>query len=303
MPIGVDYGGTKIEAIALSDTGEELARRRVPTPRHDYAGSIEAVATLVKDVSAQSGLTDSPVGMGIPGAVAPDGRVFNGNSTWLIGQPLAADLTTRLNRPVRVANDANCFVLSEARDGAGQGADVVFGAILGTGVGGGLVVHGRMIEGASGMGGEWGHSPLPVADLSEFPGPECFCGRRGCVEQWLAGPGLEADYARDCGLTPGTGPRVPEIVERARAGEDQAEAALQRHRRRLARALATVVNTLDPDVIVLGGGVSNLPGLAEELSELMRPHVYSTYSNTAVRRAVYGDSSGVRGAAHIAMGA
>ncbi|RED13313.1 ROK family protein [Pontivivens insulae] len=299
MPIGVDYGGTKIEGIVLDEDGTELTRKRVPTPRHDYAGSLDAIVSLVQDIEAEVGRSGEPVGLGIPGAVAPDGRVFNGNSTWLIGQPLGAELSARLDRTVRVANDANCFVLSEAIDGAGRGADIVFGAILGTGVGGGLAVHGRMVNGASGMAGEWGHSPLPISDPSEFPGPECFCGRKGCIEQWLAGPGLEADYARDCGMTPGTGPRVPEIVSRAQSGEDQAEAALQRHRRRLARALATVVNTLDPDVIVLGGGVSNLPGLAEELPELMRPHVYSTHFATRVTKAVFGDSSGVRGAARI----
>ena len=300
MPIGVDYGGTKIEAIAISPDGQELCRRRVATPRHDYPASLDAIVGLVGEVRAQSGLAAEPVGIGIPGAVGTDGRVFNGNSTWLIGQPLGADLAARLGCGVRVANDANCFVLSEAVDGAGRGARIVFGAILGTGVGGGLVIDGAMVEGASGMAGEWGHSPLPIGDIEEFPGPECFCGRRGCVEQWLAGPGLEADYARDCAIPVGAGPRVQEIVARAQGGEAQAEAAIQRHRRRLARALATVVNVLDPDVIVLGGGVSNLPGLAEELPELMRPHIYSTHSAVAVRRAVYGDSSGVRGAARIA---
>ncbi|WP_316013080.1 ROK family protein [Roseobacter sp. HKCCA0434] len=300
MPIGVDYGGTKIEAIAIAEDGEELSRRRVATPRHDYPGSITAITKLVSEVRELSGLHEAPVGIGIPGAVAGDGRVFNGNSTWLIGQPLAQDLSQAMGCEVSVANDANCFVLSEAIDGAGRGAGIVFGAILGTGVGGGLVVEGRMVAGASGMAGEWGHSPLPIGDLSEYPGPECFCGRRGCIEQWLSGPGLEADYARDCGLTPGTGPRVQEIVARAQGGEDQAENAIQRHRRRLARALAGVVNVIDPDVIILGGGVSNLPGLAEELPELMRPHVYSTHSVATVRRAVFGDSSGVRGAARIA---
>ncbi|SOH93650.1 fructokinase [Monaibacterium marinum] len=302
MPIGVDYGGTKIEAIAIAPDGRELCRRRVATPRHDYSGSLDAIARIVAEVRELSGLHDEPVGIGIPGAVDADGRVFNGNSTWLVGQPLAADLQERMGCVVRVANDANCFVLSEAIDGAGRGAKIVFGAILGTGVGGGLVINGTMVEGASGMAGEWGHSPMPIGDIGEFPGPQCFCGQHGCVEQWLAGPGLEADYARDCAIPSGTGPRVQEIVARAQQGEAQAEAALQRHRRRLARALASVVNVLDPDVIVLGGGVSNLPGLAEELPELMRPYIYSTHSAVTVRRAVYGDSSGVRGAARIADG-
>jgi len=274
----------------------------VATPRHDYTGSLTAIVDIVAEVRKLSGLHDEPVGIGIPGAVGADGKVFNGNSTWLIGQELASDLQARMGCVVRVANDANCFVLSEAIDGAGRGAKIVFGAILGTGVGGGLVINGQIVEGASGMAGEWGHSPLPIGDLEEFPGPECFCGRRGCVEQWLAGPGLEADYARDCAIPLGTGPRVQDIVARAQDGEPQAEAALQRHRRRLARALASVVNVLDPDVIVLGGGVSNLPGLAEELPELMRPHIYSTHSAVVVRRAVYGDSSGVRGAARISGG-
>jgi len=302
MPIGVDYGGTKIEAIAIAPDGQELSRRRIATPRHDYAGSLTAIARIVAEVKELSGLHAEPVGIGIPGAVGADGKVFNGNSTWLIGRELASDLQGLMGCVVQVANDANCFVLSEAIDGAGRGAKIVFGAILGTGVGGGLVIDGNMVEGASGMAGEWGHSPLPIGDVEEFPGPECFCGRRGCVEQWLSGPGLEADYARDCAIPVGTGPRVQEILALAQEGEAQAESALLRHRRRLARALAGVVNVLDPDVIVLGGGVSNLPGLAEELPELMRPHVYSTHTNVVVRRAIFGDSSGVRGAARIARG-
>ncbi|MBB5514944.1 fructokinase [Rubricella aquisinus] len=302
MPVGVDYGGTKIEAIVLSEAGEELARKRVPTPRHDYDGSVAAIAGLVRAVEEEAGVAPGPIGVGIPGAVGPDGRVFNGNSTWLIGKPLGADLSAVLDRKVTVVNDANCFVLSEAIDGAGAGAPVVFGAILGTGVGGALVVNGRIVNGNSGMAGEWGHSPLPIADpATEFPGPRCFCGRYGCIEQWVAGPALEADYARDCGLTEGQGPRVPDIVERAMRNEPQAENALRRHRERLARSLATVVNVVDPDVIVLGGGVSNLPGLAAELAETMRPHVYSTQSSVRILPAKFGDSSGVRGAARVSQ--
>lgn len=301
MAVGIDYGGTKIEAIVLDEQGAVLARKRVPTPRHDYAASIVAIRDLVFDVEAEAGVAPGPVGLGIPGAVAPDGLVFNGNSTWLIGRPLGADLTAALGRPVIVANDANCFVLSEAVDGAAAGKEVVFGAILGTGVGGALVVGGRIVSGNSGMAGEWGHSPLPIArPETEFPGPACFCGRFGCIEQWLSGPGIEADYARDTGTTEGQGPRVPDIVQRAQAGEEQAEAALQRHRDRLARSLACVVNVIDPDAIVLGGGVSNLPGLAEELSTMMRPYMYSQKSTVEVLLARYGDSSGVRGAARVA---
>ncbi|MEL6598946.1 MAG: ROK family protein [Pseudomonadota bacterium] len=299
MPVGVDYGGTKIEAIVLSDAGEALARQRVPTPRGDYPGSISAIADLVRQVEAEAGTAPQPLGIGIPGAVGPDGRVFNGNSTWLIGQPLAEDLGAALARPVIAGNDANCFVLSEAIDGAGAGAATVFGAILGTGVGGAIVVNGRIVNGNSGMAGEWGHSQLPIADPDEFPGPDCFCGRKGCVEQWLAGPGLEADYARSAGLEPGTGPRVPEIVARSQAGEAKATTAITRHRDRLGRALASVVNVLDPDVIVLGGGVSNLPRLAENLPDTMRPYMYSQKSTVRVVRARFGDSSGVRGAARL----
>ncbi|MGB0497661.1 MAG: ROK family protein [Rubricella sp.] len=304
MAVGVDYGGTKIEAIVLDGAGAELARQRVATPRHDYEGSLQAISELVLAVEAKAGVAPGPVGIGIPGAIGPDGRVFNGNSTWLIGNALGPDLTERLGRPVLVENDANCFVLSEAADGAAAGAGVVFGAILGTGVGGAIVIDGKIVSGASGMAGEWGHSPLPIADPdTEFPGPACFCGRHGCIEKWLAGPGLEADYARDMGLTPGQGPRVPQIVEMAQAGDEGAEAALERHAARLARALATVVNVLDPHVIVLGGGVSNLPGLADEMAERLRPIIYSTKSDLRVVRAMHGDSSGVRGAAKLAMGA
>ncbi|MEL6677113.1 MAG: ROK family protein [Pseudomonadota bacterium] len=300
MPVGVDYGGTKIEAIVLSDDGEVLAKQRVPTPRGDYDGSVRAIADLVAKVEAEAGTDPQPMGIGIPGAVGPDGRVFNGNSTWLIGKPLAQDLTEALDRPVIAGNDANCFVLSEAIDGAGAGAAVVFGAILGTGVGGALVVNGRIVNGNSGMAGEWGHSPLPIARIEEFPGPQCFCGRRGCIEQWLAGPAIEADYARQAGHASSEGPRVPEILNRAKEGEARAMEALSLHRDRLGRSLATVVNLLDPDVIVLGGGVSNLPGLAEDLPEAMRPYIYSEHSAVRVVRAQFGDSSGVRGAARLA---
>ena len=302
MVIGVDYGGTKIEAIVLTPTGEALGRRRVPTPRGDYQGSLDAIKSLVEGLEAEFHLAPSPMGIGTPGAVGADGHIYHGNSTWLIGKPLRADLESRLGRTVRVANDANCFALSEAIDGAGAGHRIVFAAIIGTGVGGALVVDGKIINGNSGMAGEWGHSRLPIADpAAEWPGPQCFCGRKGCVETWVAGPGLEADHARRIGVQSGSGPRVPAILEAADAGDQHAQTTLKLHLQRLARSLASVVNVLDPHVIVLGGGVSNLPGLAKGLRSAMQPHLYSSDSTVTVKRATFGDSSGVRGAARMAL--
>lgn len=299
MAVGVDYGGTKIEAIVLDTAGVELGRRRVPTPRNDYEGSIVAIKELVQGLEADLGVEPSAMGIGTPGAVGADGRVAEGNSTWLIGQPLGADLSAALSRPVRVANDGNCLALSEAIDGAGAGHRVVFTAIIGTGVGGGLVIDQKLVEGNSGMTGEWGHSPLPIADpATEFPGPQCFCGRRGCIETWIAGPGLEADYARQTGQT---GTRVPQMVALAQDGDAQARQTLKLHLQRSARALATVVNVIDPDVVVLGGGISNLPNFAEDLNREIKAHLYSSLSTVKIVRAKFGDSSGVRGAARLAM--
>jgi fructokinase len=297
MRIGIDLGGTKIEGIALRDDGEAVSRRRVATPR-SYAGTLDAIVALVAALEQDSGTTGT-VGIGIPGAVTPaTGLVKNANSVWLIGQPLTRDLAQRLAREVRVANDADCFALSEATDGAAAGADSVFGVILGTGVGGGIVINGRCLAGPNQIVGEWGHNPLPWLTPEEYPGPHCYCGKHGCIETWLSGPGFERDYA-----THGESGRLDspmggrEIVAAALAGDARARAALDRYHDRLARALATIINVLDPEVIVLGGGMSNITGLAESVSERLPAWVFSDRVETRVVRHRHGDSSGVRGAA------
>ena len=297
MRIVIDLGGTKIEAIALSPAGQEIGRLRVTTPR-DYAGSLDAIATLVRELERAAGAAGT-VGVGIPGTVVPrTGLVKNANSTWLNGRPLARDLEGRLGRPVRVMNDANCFALSEASDGAAAGAEVVFGVILGTGVGGGIVVDGRCLSGANLIAGEWGHNPLPWRTPDEQPGPPCYCGQRGCVETWLSGPGFERDHAEHSGVTLSG----REIVGAAASGDPGATATLARYHDRLSRALASLINVLDPDVIVLGGGMSNIVGLPEAASALLPRHVFAVGARsdpvaTRVVRAAHGDSSGVRGAA------
>ena len=289
MRIGVDVGGTKIEAIALLDDGREIGRRRVPTPRGDYEATLDAIADLVSGLEGTSGARGS-VGVGIPGAISPaTGLVKNANSTWLIGRPLAADLPRKLDRPIRFENDANCFALSEATDGAAAGAGGVFGVILGTGVGGGFVIDGRVIVGANAIAGEWGHNPLPAPTDEERPGPACYCGRRGCIETFLSGPGLTADYD---GAT-----AADAIVRRASAGDAAAEMAMRRYEERLARALASVINVLDPDAIVLGGGLSNVERLYASVPALWTAHVFSDRVATKLVCAKHGDSSGVRGAA------
>jgi fructokinase len=280
MRIGVDLGGTKIEALAL-EGAREVRRRRVPTPRGDYGATIAAVAALVREMG------EGTVGVGIPGALSRvTGLVKNANSTWLTGRPLKQDLETALQREVRLENDANCFSLSEALDGAGQGAEVVFGVILGTGVGGGVVVHGRVLTGPNAIAGEWGHNPLPATTPQDLPLPACYCGRVGCIETYLSGPGLAADHLRLMGesLNP------EEIV--ALQGE-----SLRRYEERLARALASVINVLDPDVIVLGGGMSNVERLYTEVPRLWSKHVFSDHVATRLVRNAHGDSGGVRGAA------
>lgn len=290
MRIGVDLGGTKIEVAALDDEGTLRLRRRAPTPQGDYRGTVAAVADLVRAAEAELSLDGATVGVGIPGAISPaTGRVKNANSTWLIGERLDHDLARALGRPVRVANDANCFALSEATDGAGRGAAVVFGVILGTGVGGGVVVHGRALVGANAIAGEWGHGPLPWPRPDEPPGPPCYCGRRGCVETFLAGPAL--------GREAGAGRSGADASARADAGDPLATAALDRYVERLARALAGVINVLDPDVIVLGGGVSNVDRLYEDVPRRWGEHVFSDHVATRLVKNVHGDSSGVRGAA------
>ena len=293
MRIGIDLGGTKIEAIALDDAGRESLRRRVATPRDDYAGTVEAVAGLVESFEKESAERGS-VGVGMPGAVSPaTGLVKNANSTWLNGRRLHEDLETRLRRPLRLANDANCFALSEAVDGAAAGAPVVFGVILGTGVGGGLVVHGRVLAGANAIAGEWGHNPLPAPQDGERPGPDCYCGRKGCIETFLSGPGLAADHHRATGAAR-TG---EDVVAAAGAGDPAALATLARYAERLARGLAGVINVVDPDTIVLGGGLSRIARLYEEVPRLWARHVFSDQVDTRLLPPMHGDSSGVRGAA------
>ncbi|MEM9047851.1 MAG: ROK family protein [Pseudomonadota bacterium] len=299
MGLGVDLGGTKIEAVYLDAQGREHGRQRVATPRHDYDGTVRAVADLVRAVEKTAGLSDFPVGVGIPGSISPHtGFVRNANSVWLIGRPFDRDLAEALARPVRVENDANCFALSEAFDGAAAGAASVFGVILGTGVGGGVVIDGRIVTGANGIAGEWGHIPLAAATPEELNGPLCYCGRRGCLEVWLAGPALAADFARATGAGD-AGPTAHDVVEMAGDGDADAQAALERHMQRLARSLGVVVNILDPEVIVLGGGLSNMPHLYTELEAAVMPHVFADKARIDIRKARHGDSSGVRGAARL----
>jgi fructokinase len=295
MRIGVDLGGTKTEVAALGLQGELLVRRRQPTPRDDYAATIGGIVALIQQVEAEAGRRGS-VGVGIPGALSrASGLVKNANSTWLLGKPLDRDLAAALGRPVRLMNDANCLALSEAADGAAAGLPVVFGVILGTGVGGGVVVHGRPLVGCNAIAGEWGHNPLPWPTPAELPGPACYCGRHGCIETFLSGPGLARDY-REAG-----GDAVPaeEVAARAEAGEPAALAALARYEDRLARALAGVVNILDPDALVLGGGLSNLDRLYRDLPRLLLRYVFSDHVATRVLQARHGDSSGVFGAARL----
>ena len=280
LRIGIDLGGTKIEALAIDRGGREAFRRRVPTPRGDYAATIQAVSSLVREAGEGS------VGVGIPGALSRViGLVKNANSTWLIGKPLKQDLETALGREVRLENDANCFALSEARDGAGQGARVVFGVILGTGVGGGIVVDGKVLGGANAIAGEWGHNPLPAPTSGDLPHPICYCGRRGCIETYLSGPGLARDHEK------ATGQRLP--PEHAVLHEE----TMARYVERLARSLAAVINVLDPDVIVLGGGMSKVASLYTEVPRLWTRHVFSDHVATRLAPPVHGDASGVRGAA------
>jgi fructokinase len=289
--IGVDFGGTKIEAIAIDGDGVERARRRIVTPREDYDASVRAVADLVAAVEADVGARGT-VGVGIPGAISPaTGLVKNANSTWLIGRRLHLDLARALGRDVRVANDANCFALSEATDGAAADGRLVFGVILGTGVGGGVVVERDVIVGANAVAGEWGHNALPWPDAAEWPGPPCYCGRRGCIEVFLCGRGLQLAYGR------ADLPTAQAIADAAAGGHVEAAAALTTYVRRLAKALATVVNLLDPDVIVLGGGLSNIDALYGRVPVEWRNWVFSDRVDTRLVRARHGDSSGVRGAA------
>ena len=291
--IGIDLGGTKIEGIALDAAGVELQRFRIATPRGDYDGTVAAIRGVVQELEEKTGETGS-VGVGIPGTVvASTGLVKNANSTWLNGRPFEHDLSVALTREVRCANDANCFAISEATDGAAAGAGVVFGVIVGTGCGGGVAINGHVHAGRNGIGGEWGHMPLPWASEDEFPGPECYCGKRGCLEKWISGTGFELDFATHSGREL----RGKEIVALAAAGDVEAAAALERLYDRMARGLAVMVDVLDPDVIVVGGGLSNLEDLYPSVSRLLRDYPLGGGVDTPIVRAMHGDSSGVRGAA------
>lgn len=293
MRIGIDLGGTKIEGIALAAGGRELQRRRISAPRGSYGDSVRAIAGLVESIEHDTDARGT-VGVGIPGAVSSaTGLIKNANSTWLIGQPLAQDLARALDRPVRLANDANCFALSEATDGAGAGATVVFGVIIGTGTGGGIVVDGRVLVGANAIAGEWGHNPLPGLGDDERLVPACYCGRTGCIESFLSGPALSRDYA----ASGGDQVSAIEVAARAAQGEARAEAAMLRYEERFARAIASIINVLDPDVIVIGGGLSNIERLYANVPALWSPFVFSDRVDTRLVRAMHGDASGVRGAA------
>ena len=293
LRLGVDLGGTKIEIVALGPDGALLARRRVPAPQGSYVATVQAIVELVEGLEAELGARGT-LGMGIPGALSPaTGLVRNANSVWLIGQPLREDLERRLGRELRIENDANCFAIAEAQDGAGAGFPTVFGVILGTGCGAGLVVNGAVLRGANAIAGEWGHNPLPLPDEESLPPAPCYCGRSGCVETWLSGPGLSDDHWRHGGQSLS----AEEIANRAEAGDAACAAALGRYERRLAKALAQVVNVLDPDVVVLGGGLSNIARLYDTVPRLWAAHVFSDTIRTRLLRNVHGDSSGVRGAA------
>ena len=291
--IGIDLGGTKIEAAAVDRLGAVCARRRVATPWGNYRGTIEAITALVQATEQQIGEI-ATIGIGIPGAISPiTGLVKNANSTWLIGRPLRQDLEAALRRPIRLANDANCFALSEATDGAAAGLQAVFGVILGTGVGGGIALGGRILLGANAIAGEWGHNPLPWPAPGETPGPACYCGRSGCIETFLSGPALAADHRRRGGqqLSPA------EIARLAALGDAHCGATIERYMGRLARGLAAVINLLDPDAIVLGGGLSGISALYERVPLLWGQYVFSDKIATLLLPPAQGDSSGVRGAA------
>jgi fructokinase len=295
--IGIDLGGTKIEGIVLVDDGREAARRRVGAPRGNYEATLQALEDLKSALERDAGIAASPLGLCTPGSISKrTGRVHNANSTWLNGRDLAGDLRRRLGRSVAIANDANCFALSEATDGSAAGASMVFAVILGTGVGGGLVHERQVLDGPLGIAGEWGHNPLPWPSPDERPGPRCWCGRAGCMEAWVSGPALETDAASALGKMQA----VEDIVAAAGMGDASARSALDRHASRLARGLAHVVNILDPDVIVLGGGLSRLKHLYAALPDLMRPHVFADDPVVDIRPPRWGDASGVRGAAWLA---
>lgn len=293
MRIGIDLGGTKIEAIALDAAGNTLARMRVDTPAGDYHATLQAMARLVFDLEHGLGRAGT-VGIATPGAISPaSGLIKNSNSTCLNNRPLDRDLSRLLARPLRVANDADCFALSEAMDGAGRDAATVFGVIVGTGTGAGIVVNGRLLAGPNAIAGEWGHNPLPWPRDEERPGPSCYCGKLGCIETYLSGPGMSHAFLQQCGRQL----NAREIVALAETGEEQAQALLCRYEERMARVLASVINILDPEVIVLGGGLSNIARLYDNVPAIWGQYVFSDTVATRLVPALHGDSSGVRGAA------
>ena len=293
MRIGIDLGGTKIEALAIDDRGGELLRYRVDTPRDDYDKTIDSIVGLVHRLEEETGQTGT-VGAGIPGSISRiTGLVKNANSTWLNGRPLHKDLSAALRREVRVANDANCFAVSEATDGAAAGAHVVYGLILGTGCGGGVAINGRVHAGPNGVAGEWGHNPLPWPMPEEYPGPQCYCGKRGCLEMWVSGTGISLDHKNVTGRIE----TARQIVEDFEIGDKEAMATISRFEDRLARGLAHVINMVDPDLVVVGGGVSRLQHIYSELPKVLPKYVFGGEASTSIVPARYGDSSGVRGAA------
>jgi len=297
MKIGIDLGGTKIEGIALSDAGDDLFRQRVPTPKGDYPAILQAIAKLITTIEAETGEQGS-IGIGTPGALSPaTGLMRNSNSVCMNGKPVLDDLQSTLGREVRIANDANCFALSEATDGAASDDAVVFGVIIGTGTGAGIVVDRKVLVGPNAIAGEWGHNPLPWPQADELPGAACFCGRSGCIETWVSGPGMVRDHCQHNALAHSQDitPRV--LVEAASQGDGSAVQTIQRYERRLAKSLAHVINMLDPDVIVLGGGMGNIESLYENVPKLLSEYVFSDVVNTKIVAPVHGDSSGVRGAA------
>jgi fructokinase len=293
MLIGIDWGGTKIEGVAMEPDGSELVRVREATPRHDYFGCIAVIKRMIEGIESQTGRSGS-IGIGIPGSLEPKSRLGKGaSSTWLLGRPVEKDLIDALKREIRVENDADCFAASEAVDGAGVGYRVVFAVILGSGAGAGIAINGAAHHGPNNSGGEWGHNPLPTPDVTEIPGEPCYCGRRGCMETWVSGRAFEAEYERHAG----TKLLARDIMELRRKGDHLANLLWGRYVNRVARGLALVVNALDPDVLVMGGGMSNVDELYDDLPVELPKHIFSTVFHTPIKRAVHGDSSGVRGAA------
>ena len=297
MRIGIDLGGTKIAAIALDPSGEERERLRMPTPQGDYPGTVRGISGLVATLENRHGPAEA-VGVGTPGSLSPaTGLIRNANSVVLNGKPLQRDLEAALRRPVSLANDANCFALSEARDGAGQDARCVFGVIIGTGTGAGIVVDGRVLTGTNRIGGEWGHNPLPWPRADELPGRPCYCGRQGCIETWLSGPGMSADHETVCGERR----NAEQIAAAAADGDPTARETLHRHADRLARGLATVINLLDPDVIILGGGLGQMHALHDLVPARWHHYIFSDSISTRLLPPTHGDDSGLRGAAMLSQ--